>query len=185
MTAALILTSASHTIACASCSAPWPREAAQCPGCGRIAVASITAQVAAPSPDDLRAQLAAVTAERDAAIARADADEGALRAVALWLGGPHQSPQPDDVAALARASGARFAALCAIVEGRAEPPTDAEIGAHSKAGGVFRYYDGESHSWVANLYELRMTLRERNGAPATWWAHDAQRRPCAWPTVPA
>lgn len=66
MTAALILTSASHTIACASCSAPWPREAAQCPGCGRIAVASITAQVAAPSPDDLRAQLAAVTAERDA-----------------------------------------------------------------------------------------------------------------------
>ncbi len=66
MTAALILTSASHTIACAHCDAPWPREAAQCPGCGRIAVASITAQVAAPSPDDLRAQLAAVTAERDA-----------------------------------------------------------------------------------------------------------------------
>ncbi len=66
MTAALILTSASHTIACVHCDAPWPREAAQCPGCGRIAVASITAQVAAPSPDDLRAQLAAVTAERDA-----------------------------------------------------------------------------------------------------------------------
>ena len=66
MTAALILTSSSHTIACAHCNAPWPREVAQCPGCGRIAVASITAQVAAPSPDDLRAQLAAVTAERDA-----------------------------------------------------------------------------------------------------------------------
>lgn len=66
MTAALILTSASHTIACASCDAPWPREAAQCPGCGRIAVASITAQVVAPSPDALRAQLAAVMAERDA-----------------------------------------------------------------------------------------------------------------------
>ena len=66
MTAALVLTSASHTIACASCNAPWPLDAAQCPGCGRIAVASITAQVAAPSPDGLRAQLAAVTAERDA-----------------------------------------------------------------------------------------------------------------------
>ncbi len=66
MTAALILTASSHTIACVHCNAPWPREAAQCPGCGRIAVAPITAQVAAPSPDDLRAQLAAVTAERDA-----------------------------------------------------------------------------------------------------------------------
>jgi hypothetical protein len=66
MTTALILTSASHTIACASCNAPWPLAVAQCPGCGRIAVASITAQVVAPSPDDLRAQLAAVAAERDA-----------------------------------------------------------------------------------------------------------------------
>mgnify|MGYP003529183858 CR=1 FL=1 len=66
MTAALILTSASHTIACASCNAPWPLAVAQCPGCGRREVASITARAAAPSPDDLRAQLAAVTAERDA-----------------------------------------------------------------------------------------------------------------------
>ena len=77
MTAALILTSASHTIACASCNAPWPREAAQCPGCGRLdhvaALARLdldgldrAAAAAAPSPDDLRAQLAAVTAERDA-----------------------------------------------------------------------------------------------------------------------
>ena len=66
MTAALILTSASHTIACASCNAPWPLAVAQCPGCGRREVASITARAAPPSPDDLRAQLAAVTAERDA-----------------------------------------------------------------------------------------------------------------------
>ena len=66
MTAALILTSASHTIACASCNAPWPREAAQCPGCGRREEAPVAAQVVAPSYDDLRAQLAAVTAERDA-----------------------------------------------------------------------------------------------------------------------
>ena len=66
MTAALILTASSHTITCAYCNAPWPLGIAQCPGCGCIAVASITARAAAPSPDDLRAQLAAVTAERDA-----------------------------------------------------------------------------------------------------------------------
>ena len=77
MTAALILTSASHTIACVHCDAPWPREVAQCPGCGRLdhvaALARLdldgldrAAAAAAPSPDDLRAQLAAVTAERDA-----------------------------------------------------------------------------------------------------------------------
>ena len=66
MTAALILTSASHTIACASCSAPWPREAAQCPGCGRREEAHSRLATVAPLPDDLRAQLAAVTAERDA-----------------------------------------------------------------------------------------------------------------------
>ena len=94
MTAALILTSASHTIACASCNAPWPREAAQCPGCGRREEAPV-AEVsrflcarcdapwwpgvercaecdrrAANTPEAqlvaLRAQLAAVTAERDA-----------------------------------------------------------------------------------------------------------------------
>ena len=66
MTAALILTASSHAIACAHCNAPWPLGIAQCPGCGCIAVASITARAAPPSPDDLRAQLAAVTAERDA-----------------------------------------------------------------------------------------------------------------------
>ena len=91
MTAALILTSASHTIACASCNAPWPRESAQCPGCGlRDPAASsalracercgawdgpehvaeecdgILANRSLPSYDALRAQLAAVTAERDA-----------------------------------------------------------------------------------------------------------------------
>ena len=68
MTAALILTSASHTIACASCNAPWPREAAQCPGCGRReeAHSRLATFTVPPSPDDLRAQLAAVTAERDA-----------------------------------------------------------------------------------------------------------------------
>ena len=66
MTAALILTASSHAIACASCNAPWPLAVAQCPGCGRREVASITARAAPPSPDDLRAQLAAVTAERDA-----------------------------------------------------------------------------------------------------------------------
>ena len=66
MTAALILTSASHAVACVHCDAPWPREAAQCPGCGRRDDAPVATQVVAPSPDDLRAQLAAVTAERDA-----------------------------------------------------------------------------------------------------------------------
>ena len=66
MTAAPILTASSHAIACAHCNAPWPLGIAQCPGCGCIAVASITARAAPPSPDDLRAQLAAVTAERDA-----------------------------------------------------------------------------------------------------------------------
>ncbi len=66
MTAALILTSASHTIACVHCDAPWPREVAQCPGCGLRDDAPVATQVVAPLPDDLRAQLAEVTAERDA-----------------------------------------------------------------------------------------------------------------------
>lgn len=51
MTAALILTSASHTIACASCNAPWPLDAAQCPGCGLREEAPVATQVVAPSPD--------------------------------------------------------------------------------------------------------------------------------------
>lgn len=68
MTAALILTSASHTIACVHCDAPWPPAVAQCPGCGRReeAHSRLATFTVPPSPDDLRAQLAAVTAERDA-----------------------------------------------------------------------------------------------------------------------
>ena len=98
MTAALVLTSASHTITCARCNAPWPRDAAQCPGCGRRDPAAssslracercgawdgpehvaeecdgILANRSRPSYDDLRAQLAAVTAERDALLAIVDA----------------------------------------------------------------------------------------------------------------
>ncbi len=69
MTAALILTASSHTITCAYCNAPWPLDAAQCPGCGRREEAHSRLATVAPLPDDLRAQLAAVTAERDALLA--------------------------------------------------------------------------------------------------------------------
>ncbi len=51
MTAALILTSASHTIACVHCDAPWPREVAQCPGCGLRDDAPVATQVVAPTYD--------------------------------------------------------------------------------------------------------------------------------------
>jgi hypothetical protein len=49
--------------------------------------------------------------ERDEALAECERRAVALRVVALWLGGAHHSSQPDDVAALARASGAERDAL--------------------------------------------------------------------------
>ena len=141
-------------------------------------------RAAAPSPDDLRAQLAAVTAERDAAIARAEADEVALRVVALWLGGPHQSPQPDDVAALARTKGAELDALRAIIEGRAKPPTIAEARAHchgTRGAFVAKLGDGNAHC----CSRVVTGLQRFPASPQRWIALDANGRPCAWPTVPA
>ena len=46
--------------------------------------------------------------ERDAALAECERRAVVLRVVALWLGGPHHSPQPDDVVALARTKGAEL-----------------------------------------------------------------------------
>ena len=120
MTAALILTSASHTIACASCNAPWPREAAQCPGCGRSEEAPVATQVVAPSPDDIRRQLRMVTSERDeAARATARLIEGVGRAEA----------ERDDLRAqLAAVTAERDAMRAAAVEHLAA--TDAYARAH-------------------------------------------------------
>ncbi len=169
MTAALILTSASHTIACASCNAPWPREAAQCPGCGRREEAPVVEvsrflcarcdapwwpgvercaecdRRAANTPEAqlvaLRAQLAAVTAERDA--------------------------------------------LRAIVEGRTMPPTPAEIVAHEATGGYFLFRDHDETGRVYDADCLQALLDDAHRHLTRWWAHDANDAPCAWPTVPA
>ena len=60
MTAALILTASPPAYLCVHCNAPWRPSAERCAECERRAANTPEAQVA-----DLRAQLAAVTAERD------------------------------------------------------------------------------------------------------------------------
>ena len=132
--------------------------------------------IGAPSPDDLRAQLRMLTSERDeAARATARLIEGVGRAEA----------ERDALRAQLAAAEAERDALRAIVEGRATPPTDAEVDALRADGGAFRYRTNVGAAgWVHTQHDLHLPPFVR-GDRQTWWAHDAERRPCAWPTVPA
>lgn len=132
----------------------------------------------------------------DAMRERTERNEAALRVVALWLGGPHQSSQAADVEALARAKGAELDALRAIVEGRTTPPTDEECEAHEAAGGLWRWIvtvDG-SVSWgLSSDIGPTCDTRPLSGVPrrigsvyaVRWWPLDSTGRPCAWPTTEA
>lgn len=75
-------------------------------------------------------------------------------------------------------------ALRAIVEGRAEAPTNAEVDAHFAAGGrwILRWSDGTfGHARgpcaVTDAREPGVVTAVR------WWPLDATGRPCAWPTT--
>lgn len=85
---------------------------------------------------------------------------------------------------------AEVAALRAVIDGRAVPPTDAEIDAHAAVGGKWRV----RAQWSAGP---RMSVDDVNAwAPGVarllrgqenthWWATDADDVLCAWPVVPA
>lgn len=76
-------------------------------------------------------------------------------------------------------------ALRAIIEGRTEPPTDAEIEAHRTVGGGWRWVvlnngrptllRGESLYPPSVYLDTTETVR--------WWALDANWCLCAWPEV--
>jgi hypothetical protein len=120
----------------------------------------------------------------DAMRERTERNEAALRVVALWLGGPHQSSQAADVEALARAKGAELDALRAIIEGRTTPPTREEAEAHFAGGGSFRvrFDDGTS---LECFEPSHLRMARRASMTSHWWALDSTGRPCAWPTTEA
>lgn len=114
----------------------------------------------------------------DAMRERTERNEAALRVVALWLGGPHQSSQAADVEALARAKGAELDALRAIIEGRTTPPTREEAEAHFAGGGSFRvrFDDGTS---LECFEPSHLRMARRASMTSHWWALDSTGRPCA------
>ena len=76
-------------------------------------------------------------------------------------------------------TGQRDTAL-AIVEGSTAPPTDVEIAAHD---GTWRCTTPRNQ-WDGMDPRLAAAMRDAlDGEPCRWWALDAQRRPCARPTV--
>lgn len=114
------------------------------------------------------ARATAAEAERDAALAHAAELERALRHVTSAR--KHAEAERD--------------ALRAIVEGRAEPPTDAEIAAHAKAGGA--WHGATPHGLVWSDESPTEARRKRTlGLTARWWALDSAGRPCAWPVTEA
>lgn len=143
-------------------------------------------------------ELARLREESAEMTARLDVAEGAateferLHTSARAVAGSWQSRAEGMEAALAAAC-AREAALRAIVEESTTPPTDEAIAAHEAAGGAWLV------QWASGTLVQRMcgdtsgTLESAevaaqwrgDGEVVRWWALDAERRPCAWPTPAA
>lgn len=69
----------------------------------------------------------------------------------------------------------------AIIDGRLEPPTDAEIIAHWRAGGVWVH---QSRVMVTNVdTAMRFAREQREGGSALRWVPVLDGRPYAWPVV--
>jgi len=98
-----------------------------------------------------------------------------------------------------RAHARTVVALHAIIEGRTEPPTDAEAAAHFATGGWWRSLRHEYESELSGQ-RFMVSAQSRDypsdhfvavdrvqfasdGCVATWWPLDAHGRPCAWPVV--
>jgi hypothetical protein len=71
--------------------------------------------------------------------------------------------------------------LRAIIEGRTTPPTIEEARTHIDAGGVFRMVCGARSFTAESMIAVDVAIEDFPGG--RWWALDAQKRPCAWPTV--
>jgi hypothetical protein len=135
-----------------------------------------------------------VEAMRAAAEAGEDEDAGNVFA-AIVGNGPSSAANAGFIAAArtdvpalvaeVRALTAERDELRAIVEGRKEPPTDAETIAHHAAGGSWLAAGNHGRVLTHTMREARHT-RDYLAAQrmtATWWALDANSRPCAWPKV--
>lgn len=138
------------------------------------------------------AQVTRAEAERDAALAQAEQITRGLREA------QERARQGEALAKIHReerdACAAEVVRLRAIIEGRTTPPTEAEIAAHEAAGGRWRsVVPGE---WIlstddGDAEDARKTIGVQSANAAivatcgvTWWAHDADHRPCAWPVAP-
>lgn len=117
------------------------------------------------------AQVEEAHVERDEAIARE-----ALSAQAICGMADH-----------AEVREARVRELDAIIEGRAEGPTNDELIAHDAAGGGWAVRpQGFTVSVTMGGPSYTHAWRERLSTqdhPARWWPLDASGRPCAWPVA--
>ena len=103
----------------------------------------------------------------------------------LLMGGDEPSLM-DAIPGLARtvkALHAEVARLGAIIEGRTTPPTDAEIDAHERVGGVWIIDHAEGPAFARFREDARLWQRGYPGKARRWLPIDRDGRPCAWPVV--
>lgn len=74
----------------------------------------------------------------------------------------------------------RHDSLRAIIEGRTVAPTDAEIVAHWRAGGMWIV---EGVIVLRDIEAVRAHRDQASWAAVTWLPINRSRRPCAWPVV--
>lgn len=87
-----------------------------------------------------------------------------------------------------RTTDARIASLLALMAGREDPPTDAEIAAHAEEGGCWRCVVSQSPSMSADGLRGRAAQAHRDtiiaaGFDSLWWALDSRAGVDQWPTA--
>jgi len=75
-------------------------------------------------------------------------------------------------------------ALHAIIEGRATPPTDAELAAHAERGALWMVAHERGDIFATMMsWPSSRDWHVYKGA-TRWWPFTIDGRPCAWPTAP-
>lgn len=120
----------------------------------------------------------------EARATRADAtlDDAWRRIVNLYAERNAARAERDDARAIVETLRAEAALMREIIEGRAVPPTDAEIAAHWRAQGGRWIVTTENSVDLDTLSPDSRDWWVRTGA-TRWLPVASDGRPCAWPTV--
>lgn len=159
-----------------------------CGECGGATLSRWAPEAADPSDEDIARRDAAwseATLREHAESARTGEADAAIDRILMARGAGRTVPmvRADRLAAMEVDRDAQRA----IVEGRTTAPTDADLDAHAKAGGMWLSVGVSAGGGVGGVVTTSLTRQRRDTAlaPLRWWPMTAGGVFCAWPKVAA